>query len=430
MQIALNTRDPYHVIYRGQKGALVNLDTTTNSILVGPDEGAMFSGNPECFILGALNSVMMDATRDWWAIALTGSPVVAFMEGANNWNPSPAQVQAQLNALGLATEATQQTVASHTQTTANNVATVNTTLGVPPQKSDVNQVNTTLGVPAQTADVGALHAPGSTIAVEASNTGIPLLRFAQNLNNATSQVLPAGTKVTLVNNVAVIQPSFEFVLWTQFLLAPALPFARLIISWKDSTGNFLTQADSVVVPGGTGAFAIFYITGPIRGEFMKVELQNLDAANALTYSFTDNQTSHVYEELRVLEVNGVAVSGFTRPGLDPTVGVLGSMGAPITPTSTLTRLPCVWAGTAMLSVDNQAGANAAKISISDPGGNGANSLYNTAGAADFAAFVVPAAGTLNQEIALPNGPVIFNVTNLGGAGNISPGIQLTRKFKQ
>lgn len=414
MQIALNTKDPYHIIYQGQKGALVNLDTTTNNILVGPDEGAMFTGNPECFILGALNSVMMDATRNWWAIALTGNPVVAFMEGATNWNPSPAQVQAQLNALGLATEATQQQVKTNTNNTATNV----------------NTVNTTLGVPAQTADVGALHAPGSTIAVEASNTGIPLLRFAQNLNNATSQVLPAGAKVTLVNNVAVIQPSFEFVLWTQFLLAPALPFARLIISWKDSTGNFQTQADSVVVPGGTGAFAIFYITGPIRGEFMKVELQNLDAANALTYSFTDNQTSHVYEELRVLEVNGVAVSGFTRPGLDPTVGVLGSMGAPITPTSTLTRLPCVWAGTAMLSVDNQTGANAAKVSISDPGGNGANSLYNTAGAADFAAFVVPAAGTLNQEIALPNGPVIFNVTNLGGAGNISPGIQLTRKFKQ
>lgn len=430
MQIALNTKDPYHVIFRGQKGALVNLDVTTNSILVGPDQGAMFTGNPECFVLGALNSVMMDATRDWWAIALTGNPVVAFMEGATNWNPSPAQVQEQLNALGLATEATQLQVSGHTQTTATNVATVNTTLGVPAQTHDINQVNTTLGVPAQTADVGALHAPGSTIAVESSNTGVPLLRFANNLASTTSGVLPPSTTQTLVNNLAVTQPSFEMVLWVQFALAPAQPFGRVIISWKDSTGNFLTQADSIVVPGGTGAFAIFYITGPIRGEFMKVQLQNLDAANTMTYEFTVNQTSHVYEEMRILEVNGVAIAGFTRPGLDPTTGVLGSVGTSITPTNTISRLPCVWAGAAMIAVDNQAGGNACKVTLSDPGGNGASSLYNTSGTAVFFSSAVAAGATTNTEVALPNGPVLINVTNEGAAGNISPGVQLTRKFKQ
>jgi hypothetical protein len=414
LQIALNTRDPYHIIYRGQKGALVNLDLTTNNILVGPDEGAMFSSNPECFILGPLNSVMMDASRDYWAIALTGNPPVAFMEGASNWNPSPAQIQEQLNALGLATEATQQVVKANTQNTATNVSTV----------------NTTLGVPAQTADVGALHAPGSTIAVEASNTGIPLLRFAQNLGHNTSQVIPANTTANLVPVTPVVQPSFEMVLWTQFVLAPAQPFGRVLISWEDSTGNFLTQADSTVVPGGTGAFAIFYITGPIRGEFMKVQLQNLDAANALTCEFTVNQTSHIYDELRVLEVNGVAISGFTRPGLDPTTGVLASLGPSINPLATITRLPCVWAGPAMIDVDNQAGANACKVSISDPGGNGASSLYNTTGTADFAAFNVAAGATQNTEVSLPNGPITITVTNLGSTGNISPGVQLTRKFKQ
>lgn len=398
MQIALNTKDPYHVIFRGQKGALVNLDTTTNSILVGPDQGAMFSANPECFVLGALNSVMMNATRDWWAIALTGNPEVAFMEGATNWNPSPAQVQEQLNALGLATEATQQIVKTNTSNTATNVT--------------------------------ALHAPGSTIAVESSNTGVPLLRFANNLNNGISGVLPPNTTQTLVNAVAVNQPSFEMVLWVQFALAPAQPFGRVSITWKDSTGNFLTEADSIVVPGGTGAFAIFYITGPIRGEFMEVQLQNLDAANNLLYEFTVTQTSHIYDELRVLEVNGTAIAGFTRPGLDPTTGVLGSVGVSITPTNTISRLPCTWAGIAMLCVDNQAGGNACKVTLSDPGGNGANSLYNTSGTAVFFSSVITAGNTSNTEVALPNGPVLINITNEGAAGNISPGVQLTRKFKQ
>jgi len=82
-------------VYAGQKGALVNLDTA-NTILVGPVEGALFSGNPDTWLLGPLNSVICDGTKDYWGIALTGNPQVLFIPNVILWNPSPAQVQAQL----------------------------------------------------------------------------------------------------------------------------------------------------------------------------------------------------------------------------------------------------------------------------------------------------------------------------------------------
>lgn len=409
MQIALNTRDPYHVIYRGQKGALVNLDVTTNDILVGPDEGSLFAGNPECFILGALNSVMMDATRDWWAIAVTGNPVVAFMEGANNWNPSPAQIQEQLNALGLATEATQQQVKTNTSTTATNVSTV----------------NTTLGVPAQTADIGALHAPGKTVANEVSVTGAPLLKLNKNAGFATGAALGASTTVTLVNNLAVTQIGLQMTLWLEYLTpTPTVPFGELSFIWSDTTSGLSGPVDVYDLPGGQSAFSVFQIDMPARSTNVTIKLTNLDPALTLTYSWTVNQISTPIEVPRVAETTLSVVAGFTRPGGDPLKGLLASVSVTITTGASQSRLVPTWAGRARLVMDNSAGIDQLTLSLLDPTGT----LYSSVGSDTVGGiFEVAAGASATAEVALPNGPVVMKVANTGtGGSNITPTINLVR----
>lgn len=108
MQVQLNTTDPHHIVYRGQTGTFINLDPV-NSVVLGPSQGeAAIPSSPINYIVGPLNSVALDDRVDRWALALSGTPSVAFMENVDLWSPSPAQIQQQLQpnilaASGLAT---------------------------------------------------------------------------------------------------------------------------------------------------------------------------------------------------------------------------------------------------------------------------------------------------------------------------------------
>lgn len=452
------------MVYRGQKGSLVNMDLTTNNILVGPDEGSLFSGNPDTFILGPLNSGYADGTKDLWAIALTGTPTVAFMEGLQNWQPSPAQIQEQLNALGLATEATQQTVASHTLSTANNVSTVNTTLGTPAQKSDVNQVNTTLGipaqksdvnqvnttlgvpaqtadittmaggkslatinttlgVPAQTADVGALHAAGKTIAVESSLTGVPALRLVTNLGFNTAQALAGGANINLLNNAVITQQGLQLILWLEFATpTPTISFAELRFIWTDGTSGLSGPTESLELPGGQSAFCVFIGDVPARSQQLTVKLTNLDPALILSYSWAINQISHPVYQLRVAENNLVNVWNFTRPAGAPLDKILCSASPTITVGTPQDRLAATWTGRASFNIDNSGQANPVIVSLKDPA-----NLYSPAGSDIlYGPYTIPAGGQQTVEVGLPNGPVLVHMINAGTTGTIAPTVNLTR----
>src|SRR5215469_644492 len=122
MQIQVNTLQPFHLAMLGRKGSIVNLDTSGNSIFVGPQAG-MISGDPDNYILGPLNSGYHDGSREAWVQAITGTPQVAFMEGLVNWQPSPAQVQALLISSGIPLiAAPKQLLASASITIASNAS--------------------------------------------------------------------------------------------------------------------------------------------------------------------------------------------------------------------------------------------------------------------------------------------------------------------
>lgn len=411
-QLALNTTDPYHLVYRGQKGSVVNMDLTTNNILIGPDEGSLFASNPDTYELGPLNSGYADGTEDLWAIALTGNPVVAFMPGLEGWQPSPAQIQEQLNALGLATEATQQIVKTNTQDTATNVGTV----------------NTTLGVPAQTADIGNLHAPGKTVAAEVAATGAPALRLSTALAHNINQSLVGAGVVTIANNIAITQTSFQFFIQAHLPSgAGTVPFAKVRFIWGDSATTLTTAFDEFFVTLGNGVDILTSIQGPLRGDLLDVDITNLDPAQTMTYGYGLSQTSLPLTTNRILELTATGVSPivgvitFARPGGSPSAGVIASSNPAIAATASTSRLCPVWAGRAVLNLDNIANANSCTATLTDPA-----SLYSGSVGGSFGSFTAAAGAAINQEIALPNGAVLLNLKNNGATGSISPNVMLTK----
>lgn len=99
---------------------VVNRDLV-NAVGYGPSDVAGANPN-EYSIVDALGSVTLDGRSDIFAFPLTGSAVLDVVPGAGNWTPSPAMAAQQINALGLAKDATlgspaqdptSQTIAGH-----------------------------------------------------------------------------------------------------------------------------------------------------------------------------------------------------------------------------------------------------------------------------------------------------------------------------
>jgi hypothetical protein len=381
---------------------LVNPDIV-NNIFIGNDPGTQLIAVP------ALGSVTLNAKdHDLWVSTNGGNFTVNayLMPGGSNWVPSPAQVAAQINALGLAKETTQLTGNT-------NIAQVNTTLGTPPQKSDVNQVNTTLGVPSQTADVTGL-----------TTNGIPPLRGTVNLGNATAQAMTANTTATLLNAVSVTRPSFECVLQFSYPGAATVPFGALLLKWTDSNTGLTVGQKNYEIIGGNNVFATCYLSGPCRGNQITLQFRPQDPAQAATLTWAFNQTSHIYTIDRLLQPSYVAVNGFTNPAGDPSKGLLASVTAAIGPNASITRLLAASNAKIKIMLDNTVQANAAAVQINTP--SSITALYSEAGA-PTSLFKTTAAigGQGGGEWQLPNGATTLQIFNTNITNTITPNVTIT-----
>ena len=386
---------------------LVNPDLV-NQIFIGNDPGTQPIPIPP---LGSL--ALTPAGHDIWVSSGGGAFTVQalILPGGSQWTPSPAQVAAQINALGLAKETTQLTGNT-------NIAQVNTTLGTPPQKSDVNQVNTTLGVPSQTADVTGLTA-----------NGIPPLRGTVNLGNATAQALTANVTATLLNAVSVTRPSFEAVFK---LNMPAgvgtVPFAALILNWTDSnTGLVVGQKLYEITAGnGSGNELTFYLSGPCRGNQITLQIRPQDPAQAMTLTWAFNQTSHIYTIDRLLQPSYAATApfGFTNPAGSPSKGLLASVTSAIGPNASISRLLAASNAKIKIMLDNTVQANAAAVQINTP--SSALAIYGEAGA-PTSLFKTTAAigGQGGGEWQLPNGATVLQIFNTNVTNTITPNVTIT-----
>jgi len=409
LQIVRVTKTPVRIqsfLIANDSVMLVNPDIT-NNFFIGNDPGSQIIPVP------ALGSVTLDTKKhDLWVSTNGGAFSVdaILMPNGSNWVPSPAQVAAQINALGLAKETTQQT--GNTLITG-----VNTTLGTPAQKSDVNQVNTTLGVPSQSADV-----TGLTV------NGIPPLRGTDNFGSATGQTIATGVNAILVNGTAITKPGFEAVFQLNIpAAAGTVPFAILQVIWQDSNTGLQVGLKQYILTSGNGPSNVltYYLSGPCRGNQIILKLRNQDPAQTLTVTWAFNQTSHTYLADRLLQPTYAATAPitFANPAGNGSKGVLVHTQPTIGPNANTTRLTAASNAKCKLAINNSGApaGNACSVSLQDPG-----NLYDVAAANGSLGRVTAGAGSISyNEIQMPNGPINLVISNDGPTNNISPQIALT-----
>ncbi len=393
---------------------LVNPDIV-NNIFIGNDPGSQIIAVP------ALGSVTLDASKhDIWVSTNGGNFTVNayLMPNGSNWVPSPAQVAAQINALGLAKDTTVNSVVTNTtgvakDSTVNTVAT-NTT-GVAKDTS-VNTVNTTLGTPTQRVDVQNLTTGGTP-------GGIPQLRGTDNLGNATNQALTANTTVTLLNAVAITKPSYEIVIQFSYPGAATVPFGALVLKWTDSATGLQVGQKTYEVVGGNNVFATAYLSGPCRGNQITLQFRPQDTTQAGTLTWAFNQTSHVYLVDRLLQPTYVAVNGFTNSGGDPSKGLLAATSVGIGPNSSVTRLMAACNAKIKVMVDNTVQLNSCALQINTPS---TLALYGEPNPPTTLFKTTAAAGAQSGgEWQLPNGATTIQIFNQGATNTITPNVTIT-----
>ncbi len=265
-------------------------------------------------------------------------------------------------------------------------------------------------------------------ALEIYTQGVPLARKPNGVSNGNASVAGGGT-VNLVNGIAFDQPSFHMLLGFEYVSnLTTIPFGRLKFQWTDTASGFQVDPDWCFSPGAFASVDFIYISGPARADLLTIELDNLDPAQILFYDWGISQTSHVYEQFRVLEVSQPAIVGLTRAGQNNQAGVLASIGANVPAGGATMRQASVWSGEAFLSCDNSAGTAQITVQIIDPGqALGGGMFYGTANSGVLAAMTVPAGQTLTIPVTLPNGTVLVREVNGSATVAQTPTTTLIRR---
>lgn len=431
LQLVGVSRSPVRIqtfLIENQSFMLVNPDIV-NNIFIGNDPGSQIIAVPP------LGSITLDASKhDVWVSTNGGNYTVqAFlMPNGSNWVPSPAQVAAQINALGLAKDTTLQTTNANTSATKTSVDTVNFTVsaGTNPAVQQLggaagrsvaqDMLNANQGVTTELSALIATGTPGGTPG------GVPVLRGTTNIGVAIAQTIGASVLSTLVSNFPIAKPSFETILQ---LNLPAgvgtVPFAILGINWSDSNTGLTVGFKQYVLTAGNGPSNVltYYISGPCRGNQLSITLQNLDPAQTLTYTIAINQTSHVYSVDRLLQPSYATTAPITfqNPAGNPSKGALLLTQPTIAQNTSTARLSACCNAKAKISIDNSGGALQMAVNLNDPGG-----VYNGAAAGQaLYKFVVAAGGATVNEIQFPNGPFSVSMSAAAGAGSITPSVAIT-----
>lgn len=261
-------------------------------------------------------------------------------------------------------------------------------------------------------------------ATQIAVTGVPLLRFTNNLGFAASAALVGAANVTLLPSMAINQPGYEVAVTVSMPAGTGtLPFIRLSLQWLDSVSNIqVARRDVVLACGNAPANALtYYIRGPMHGNRFVVKAVNIDPAVTATIAWTANETSHVYEHDEAIQnaYAGTAPNGFTNPAGVATANLVAYTAASIAASGSNTFLCALQAGDVILNVDAIAAANTTKVELFDPAGY----ITGTANSPIFGVDVA-AAGSASIQLTLPFSPLLLKVTNLGTAGSISPVVAL------
>lgn len=376
---------------------LVNPDIT-NAVYIGNDPGSQVVAVPP------LGSITLSSVKhDTWISTNGGNYLVSMylMPNGSNWTPSPAQVAAQINALGLAT--------------ANNQASqlVNDTVVIGNTGSTV-------------ANTGQTATNVANLTTGGNPGGIPILRGTDNFGTATNQNLPANTTVTLISGSNITKPGFEAVFKLNTPIGTGtIPWAVINVNWQDSNTGLQVGAKSYIMGAGNGVGTPItcYLSGPCRGNQIQLTITNRDPAVAMSLTWALNQTAHQYISDRYIQSSALGVpNGLTGGSGNPSKGLLFASQPLILPNGTQTRIIPASNAKAKINVDNGGQANALFIQLLTVS---TQTLYDETTSLQSLQRINAAAGAgTSQEIQMPNGPLLINMTNSAATNNIQPSVTI------
>jgi len=298
-------------------------------------------------------------------------------------------------------------------------------------------------------DIWAMTLPGTSAIVNAIPTGlsgevspaaiaaqiygqsVPLARKPINLGNGSGDVA-AATIIPLLSAAPVTQPAYQLYLFLQAdNSGTTIPFCKLHMKWTDTSSGLMLDLDQLLVPVGFPSFCDVFVTGPAREDQITLTLENLDPSVSVSYTYTCTQTSQVYTELRAIQGDtNTMPTTLSKASQIPQFGVLYASAPTIMPGTPSQHIANTWTGSASLAIDNTGQANAVLVQVLDPGiALGGSAIYTHSFSGIFASVQVAAGAIATALIALPNGPVVLKITNLGTTGAISPSVILVRNDK-
>lgn len=376
---------------------VINRDLTT-PLIVGKDNSVTSKGaTGDISLIDPLGSMRFNGLSNVFGIASTtninggpgNSPITVVIEaGADNWIASPAQVSAQLNALGLAKDSS-----------VNNPAYQPITL-------------TNAGLLSKDATVGALTS-GGTIANEVAVAGAPLLHKHVSLTGQSN--LSVTSTVQTFGPFTMTQPGYQ-VFFSLFMAAQQNSYLRIEFKWFDSSSGIQIDDQTYFVVPGTDSSANLHTlvgSGPTSGNQLTVSLSLVGTAGTITVpNFLLFQNSrallpakHIWKTWAFanLSINGGPA---TFVGADPKGNLLGLWSVSVPAAGSLSFYPPLYTGAVTVYVLTASGTSDCQVNVNAL----ADTVFGTG--QRIAQFQTDSHGVaLIQQFALPRSQVQFTMNN-------------------
>ena len=199
-------------------------------------------GAGNCVPIQPLTSITISAKRAIYVAALVGGvlPLMVLPEGSQA-QPSPAQIAAQINALGLAKD-----------TSVNNPAFGPSTLA--------QQVTQQTVIPNNIA-----------------TTGVPALNLKSTTQLASAQTITAGSTANLTAVTGINQPAYNLHITATSGASSTKPWYTVTIKWVDTASGNVVQVDvyTAFMSSTSGALSTI-IAGPTDADQIQVAVTNND----------------------------------------------------------------------------------------------------------------------------------------------------------
>lgn len=316
-----------------------------------------------------LTSAVLPASRALYAIAPTGTAALVIVPEGGTLSPSPAQIAAQISALGLAT--------------------LN------------EQINQNTAIPANI-----------------STTGTPLLNL-YNLLEGRSGTIGAGSEITL-GPYNISQIAYEFILTVGTTQDIAVAPVSVSFAWTDSNTGLTTDIQVynfyAAYTGAGGDAHLVEGHGPSNADTLTVTITASSLAVAYAASLLQSSRNYLRHEWRTQNPAGaITFPTMTYISCIPAANILGSQTSPSLNSSSITYLLPFFVGTAQVWGSIAVAANAGSLLVQDT----LSSLSNSV----LARFKTTSGDVTPASIVLPRDQCLLEMTNsTATASTMSAGI--------